>query len=244
VASKSNYQWDDPLAQTTSCLYFAVAGCYTLTVTDNNGDTASQLFCIADNPGPTITISDTIHPTGPSACDDSIYPEIAAPGLYVTTTDLTFSGEFPDSYTSVSGASFAAPHLAGGMALLLSAYPEATVAQLEQALQESGQDLGEDGPDNTYGYGLVDLKGAYDKLSEILEQNPSPTGGASPVANDDSYCDIQDVAISVAAPGVLGNDTDPEDDSLTVDVTVISEPDNGTLVLNADGSFCFSCCRL
>jgi serine protease AprX len=58
---------------------------------------------------------------GPSACDGGIYPHIAAPGVSVWTADRTFGGIFPDSYIAVSGTSFSAPHLAGGMALLQGA---------------------------------------------------------------------------------------------------------------------------
>jgi serine protease AprX len=104
---------------------------------------------------------------GPSACDGSVYPEVVAPGVSIRTTDLTFGGIFPDSYTTVSGTSFAAPHVAGTMALLLSASPNLTVSELESALEQSAFDLGATGGDNTYGHGLIDVWAAHDLL-----QNP------------------------------------------------------------------------
>jgi bacillopeptidase F len=105
---------------------------------------------------------------GPSACGGGTYPALVAPGSGMRTSDLTLGGGFPGSYTGVSGTSFAAPHVSGAIALLLSAHPEATVAQLEQALAESAEDLGEDGPDNDSGYGLLDIVKAEAALAALI----------------------------------------------------------------------------
>ena len=107
---------------------------------------------------------------GPSACDDSFFPEVVAPGVSVRAADLTFGGVFPDSYASVSGTSFAAPHVAGTMALLRQADPGASVAELEQALTDSAVDIGVVGPDDDSGYGLIDAVAAND----MLASNPGP----------------------------------------------------------------------
>jgi bacillopeptidase F len=106
---------------------------------------------------------------GPSACSETLYPEVAAPGVNVRTADLTAGGLFPDSYVSVSGTSAAAPHVAGALALLREAFPGASVAELEQSLQDSAMDLGQAGADNESGYGLIDVVAASDLLS-----NPPP----------------------------------------------------------------------
>jgi bacillopeptidase F len=108
---------------------------------------------------------------GPSACDDSFFPEVVAPGVNVRAADLTFGGVFPDSYASVSGTSFAAPHVAGTMALLRQANPGKSVAELEQALTDTAIDLGAAGADNDSGYGLIDAVAAND----LLAGNPGPT---------------------------------------------------------------------
>ena len=102
---------------------------------------------------------------GPSACDGTLFPEIVAPGNGIRTADLTFGGIFPDSYVSVSGTSFAAPHVAGAMALLLSVDPHLTVAELETALMQSAADKGDSGADNAYGYGLLDVRAAYNRFT-------------------------------------------------------------------------------
>ena len=103
---------------------------------------------------------------GPSACDGGIFPRLTAPGVGVWTADLTFGGIFPDSYTAVSGTSFSAPHVSGGMALLKSAFGNATVSELESAIQATAVDQGAAGPDNDTGFGLLDLMAAYTWLDE------------------------------------------------------------------------------
>ena len=104
---------------------------------------------------------------GPSACDGSFFPEVVAPGVNIKTADLTFGGVFPDSYAIVSGTSFAAPHVAGTMALLRQANPATSVAQLEQALTDTAADLGTAGADDEYGYGLIDAIAANDFLASM-----------------------------------------------------------------------------
>ena len=48
----------------------------------------------------------------------------------------------------------------------------------------------------------------------------------------------EDTPLTVAAAGVLGNDTDVDGDALTA--VLVSGPANGTLTLNADGSFTYT----
>jgi serine protease AprX len=109
---------------------------------------------------------------GPSACDGGIYPHIAAPGVNVTTADLTFGGIFPDSYITVTGTSFSAAHVSGAMALLKSAVPSAAVTELEAAISDSAQDAGPMGHDYDYGAGVVDVFAAYNLLSMGGEPQP------------------------------------------------------------------------
>ena len=112
----------------------------------------------------------TTSSRGPSACDGSFFPEVVAPGVSVRTADLTFGGVFPDSYASVSGTSFSAPHVAGTMALLRQANPGTSVAELEQALLDTAFDLGPIGADNDSGYGLIDAVAA----NNLLASTPGP----------------------------------------------------------------------
>jgi hypothetical protein len=65
-----------------------------------------------------------------------------------------------------------------------------------------------------------------------------PAGNSPPVANDDAaYATDEDAPLSIAAPGVLTNDTDP-DVSDTLTAVLDSGPSNAdSFALNADGSF-------
>ena len=104
----------------------------------------------------------TFSSRGPSACDNTIFPELVAPGDQVMTTDVSSSGMA--SITWVSGTSFAAPHISGAIAVLLSAFPDVTVPHLHSALVLGAQDLGVPDPDDNYGHGLVDVVAAYNQL--------------------------------------------------------------------------------
>lgn len=161
---------------------------------------------------------------GPSACDGSLFPHLVAPGVNVLTTDLSFAGM--GTYNFVTGTSFAAPHVAGGMALLLGAVPGTAPSALEQALTGSATDLGINGADNSFGHGLLNVQAAYNLLTG---------GGQAPVANADSYGVDEDSGLTVAAPGTLGNDTDPQSEPLTA--SLVTDASHGSLVLNSDGSF-------
>jgi hypothetical protein len=58
-----------------------------------------------------------------------------------------------------------------------------------------------------------------------------------PLAVDDSFATDENVALTVTAPGVLANDSDPDGDALSV--ALIDDVAHGSLTLNADGSFAY-----
>jgi VCBS repeat-containing protein len=60
----------------------------------------------------------------------------------------------------------------------------------------------------------------------------------APVAVDDTYTMAEKETLTIAAPGVLENDIDVDGDTLTV--TLVDDVQNGTLTLNADGSFVYT----
>ena len=108
----------------------------------------------------------TFSSRGPNPCSEDIFPDLTAPGAWnVFTSDLTLGGTNPYPYVYVWGTSAAAAHLSGGVALILSAWPERSIAEIEAALKETAVDIYTTGPDDASGYGLIDLYAAYLSLA-------------------------------------------------------------------------------
>jgi subtilisin family serine protease len=78
-----------------------------------------------------------------------IKPDLSA---YGNGTTSTCPGP---SYCGFSGTSSATPHVAGAMALMLQANPEATPAELAEALMTTAEHRGNPGKNNVYGTGLL-----------------------------------------------------------------------------------------
>jgi len=59
----------------------------------------------------------------------------------------------------------------------------------------------------------------------------------APIALDDNYVTDEDVPLTISAPGVLANDTDVENDSLSA--VLVTNVAHGNLTLNSNGSFVY-----
>jgi subtilisin family serine protease len=70
----------------------------------------------------------------------------------ITGVFVSGAGDFP---TPFYGTSASAPHVAAVAGLMLDARPDWTPAQVRAAMTSTATDLGESGPDNVYGWGLV-----------------------------------------------------------------------------------------
>ena len=84
-----------------------------------------------------------------------IKPDVSAPGNGTTTTS---DG---GGYSSFSGTSSATPHTCGTVALVLSANPNLTPAEVSMILQTTAVEKGAAGKDNRYGAGRIDAYEAY-----------------------------------------------------------------------------------
>jgi serine protease len=102
-------------------------------------------------------------------------------------------------YEAWDGTSMAAPHVSGVAALVWSAYPELTNAQIRSALTGTALDLGAAGRDNSYGYGLVQAKSALDSLAGGSGGGGGGTGSLVVTVKTDkaSYTNRQTVTITV-----------------------------------------------
>jgi len=109
--------------------------------------------------------------------------ELAAPGLQI----LGLGIDGPDSFRTMSGTSQATPHVAGIAALLMQKYPEESAAQIRARMAEKARDLGEEGRDPIYGYGLVHY------LPEQMEEpEPEEDVEEGPTEEDDTESDSDD----------------------------------------------------
>ena len=86
-------------------------------------------------------------------------------------------------------------------------------------------------------YGGAGPSGAITITTASSSQAPevTVTTNRPPSAAEDAFATDEDAPLEVAAPGVLGNDADPDGDALSA--ALVSGPANGSLQLNADGSF-------
>ncbi len=85
--------------------------------------------------------------------------DIAAPGQSIYSTD------YNDTYGYLSGTSQAAPFVAGLAALVWSANPSLTVAQVRQVIETSAVDLGAAGKDQAFGWGRINAQAAVAQVA-------------------------------------------------------------------------------
>ena len=98
--------------------------------------------------------------------------DIATPGVDILSTYSPIAGNTPIMYKASGGTSMAAPYVTGAAALLMSAFPDATPAQIKSALL--------DGAGRVSRTGLLDVKAAYDILAETAgSSSGSSSGGCS-----------------------------------------------------------------
>ncbi|MCA9200466.1 MAG: lamin tail domain-containing protein, partial [Planctomycetales bacterium] len=88
----------------------------------------------------------------------------------------------------------------------------------------------------------TDAQAFGDLATGWAARTPTPgqdggTGNGRPNAANDVYSVAEGGLLTISAPGVLSNDSDPNGDALTA--SLLSQPDFGTLALNANGSFTY-----
>jgi subtilisin family serine protease len=93
--------------------------------------------------------------------------DIAAPGSDIMSCDI----KSDTAYKSISGTSMATPHVTGAIALLQSYMPDASSQLIVDALKLTARDLGEDGCDSYYGYGLIQVGDALAFLRQSQLQS-------------------------------------------------------------------------
>ncbi|MCB0971199.1 MAG: tandem-95 repeat protein, partial [Acidimicrobiales bacterium] len=191
--------------------------------TPSGGHSGADTFTYraVDASGPsntaTVTITTTAANSAPTAVDDTYHTQrnttlnVAAPGVLSNDTD-------PES-NPLTAAVVAGPGAAGSLTL----NPNGSFS-FTPAAGFSGT--------ATFTYRASD---------GVLPSNvatASITVNAPPTASPDSYGVVYQTPRSVAAPGVLGNDTDAEGDALTAQL--VTDVSDGTLSLAPNGSFTYT----
>jgi len=137
-------------------------GCSTVSEPPGTYDAAYTVGAFSASTGTIASFSSR----GPVTVDGSnrLKPDITAPGVSVRSAYLG------DAYRTWDGTSMATPHVAGAIALLWSAHPELRnqIPQTEDILNQAAVDVtstlcsSSGVPNNTYGWGRLDIKAAVD----------------------------------------------------------------------------------
>ena len=142
--------------------------------------------------------------------------EVAAPGAAVTTTNCNPCNGWGD-YAAISGTSFAAPNVAGVVALMRGRYPTLSPQSIVDRLEATADDLGYRGRDDRYGFGRVNALRALG-------------GSATPVTQSQGDALEPNNVLSRAAPIPVGVTTRPNSyPAGDVDVFRVTAPRAGRI---------------
>ncbi len=181
VASVS-YSGVDSSSNLTTASYIRSLGGLLVWAAGNDG--RNLTFGNRDNDDIIVVGATDINDNKASFSAYGQFVDLVAPGVSVFTTD---SGSDND-YASVSGTSFATPLTAGLAALIWSADPSLTPAEVEAILKGGADDLGSSGVDNTYGYGRINVNGSLGligggggNLPPVASLSANPLNGDAPL---------------------------------------------------------------
>ena len=159
----------------------AQRGIVVVNAAGNDGDNSWNYVSVPADAEDVITVGsvnvfdleiDRSSSRGPTP-DGRIKPDVVAPGADVVVAHVG------GGYGRGRGTSLATPLVAGTCALLLEVNPGWSPFDVAQALRETAQDLGDAGPDTTYGFGLVNAEVA----SRLSVNIPEVSAGRTPFPN-------------------------------------------------------------
>lgn len=149
----------------------------------NNGPHANTVGSPASYPGViAVGASDArdavawFSSRGPSPLTRETKPLLVAPGA------ATRSARTGGGYTLLSGTSMATPHVVGAIALLRSASPDLSEAEVVRALRETAMPLAPEHPNRDSGYGRLDAYAAVARYAAHGELHGRVLSQGQPVA--------------------------------------------------------------
>jgi hypothetical protein len=138
-----------------------------------------------------------------------------APGRDVITAGLTLGGADPYSYVYGTGTSFAAPHVAGALAILKGAFPEKGFPELEAALMDGALDIGAVGLDNVSGAGVLDVVSAFVLLGDSEPPPPPLDSDGDGVSDALDLCPNTPAGAAVNPSGCATSQLDSDGDGVS-----------------------------
>ncbi|MCH8990578.1 MAG: tandem-95 repeat protein, partial [Acidobacteria bacterium] len=224
VAADGSYTYDP----TPSAALQALSGGETLddtfTYTIEDGDGASDTA--------TVTVTVTGVNDAPVANNDTFGTDedtplnIAAAGVLANDTDAETDTLTVTAFDAVSTSGAAVSVSADG-----SFTYDPTGSAVLQDLFSAAESI-----DDTFTYTISDGNGGADTATVTV----TVTGiNDLPVAGDDVAATDEDTPLNVAAPGVLANDTDAENDALTITAFDAVSANGAAVAVAADGSFSY-----
>jgi hypothetical protein len=160
--------------------------------------------------------------------NESDYLDVAAPGSDIWSASNASGGS---SITQMSGTSMASPHVAGLAALILSADPSLTPAEVRQVIRDGAIDMGATGFDRGYGYGRVDAINSLQLVS-------GPECYDDPDCDDGLWCNGAETCVSGSCQP--GNDPCPGQDCDEVNDICVPLVCNNNGVCES-GEDCYNC---
>lgn len=119
---------------------------------------------------------------------DYIKPDFTAPGVDIRSSFLN------NEYKDMSGTSMSAPFVAGIAALLLEKEKDISQQQVLNLFAENSIDLGEEGKDTEYGWGIVDVEELFlDVVVEDIIENETTN---ETISEDDIDARVYDEIIN------------------------------------------------